>query len=356
MSILPKIKIGLAAAGNIFSGSKYDLTYISEGSHWIIRSIGDSLVETLNDKELLKARTSITHFGVRTSLVHFGSIHAFLTPKRINRVPGSQVIVSWYHIELNDPKVVRLAREQGSVARIHTPSNITKNQLIAAGIDEAKISLIPQAIDLAVFEPKTGESNQSLRAELHIPPDAKVIGSFQKDGVGWDEGLEPKLIKGPDIFLKVVAQLAKDNKIHVLLTGPSRGYVKKGLESLGVAYTHIPYVEDSTAIAPYYHALDLYLVASRVEGGPQAILEAWASGVPLVATRVGMVPDIAIHDKNVLMAESEDVAGLVKNCQRIFDDKTLAECLVVGGLAEVVRYDWSVMAQRYYDELYAPLL
>lgn len=348
-----KFLIFKSVISNFLIGRSADLTYISEGAHWIIRAIGESLTRTLNDKELLKARISLTHLGVRTPLAHFGSIHAFLTPRRTNIIGGSvKTIVTWFHIEPNDPKVARLVREQNSVARIHTACSSTKNQLIAAGVAPEKIIQIPLGIDLTVFEPKTNSSSVELRKQLGIPADAFVIGSFQKDGIGWGDGDEPKLIKGPDIFIKVVAELAKRNKIHVLLTGPGRGYIKKGLSEAGVPFTHIPYIEDGSAVAPYYHALDMYLVSSRIEGGPMAILEAWASGVPITATKVGMIPDIAIDGENALLSNVEDINSLVVSAQKLIDDRQLRERIVVGGLTEVVKYDWSVIANRYYEDLY----
>ena len=47
---------------------------------------------------------------------------------------------------------------------------------------------------------------------------------------GWKEGLKPKMIKGPDIFLKVVELINKKYKIKILLTGPARGYLINGLK------------------------------------------------------------------------------------------------------------------------------
>ena len=78
------------------------------------------------------------------------------------------------------------------------------------------------------------------RASSGCPESAFVVGSFQKDGVGWGEGLEPKLIKGPDVLLAAVERLRERvPELVVLLTGPARGYVNAGLERLGVAYRHV---------------------------------------------------------------------------------------------------------------------
>jgi glycosyltransferase involved in cell wall biosynthesis len=61
-----------------------------------------------------------------------------------------------------------------------------------------------------------------------------------------------------------------------------------------------------------YEAIDLCLVASREEGGPRAVLESMAIGVPLVTTRVGQAVDLVRHGSNGWMVEVEDVDGLVE--------------------------------------------
>ena len=61
-----------------------------------------------------------------------------------------------------------------------------------------------------------GKDKINLRRELNIPETSFLIGSFQKDGNGWGRGEEPKLIKGPDIFLEVIEVLK--NKVDNLLS------------------------------------------------------------------------------------------------------------------------------------------
>jgi glycosyltransferase involved in cell wall biosynthesis len=136
------------------------------------------------------------------------------------------------------------------------------------------------------------------------------MGSFQKDGVGWGEGLEPKLIKGPDVLLAVAERVARQvPELHVLLTGPARGYVRAGLERLGIPYRHA-FLPDVDALAEVYPGIDVCLVASRDEGGPRAVLESMATHVPLVTTRVGQAADLVRHGENGWMVEPEDADGL----------------------------------------------
>jgi glycosyltransferase involved in cell wall biosynthesis len=94
-----------------------------------------------------------------------------------------------------------------------------------------------------------------------------------------------------------------------LLSGPARGFVKKGLEEAKIPYTHV-YLNSYPDVAKLFQALDLYIVASRQEGGPKAILESMASGVPLVTTRVGQAMDLVKHGVNAFMADVEDVEAL----------------------------------------------
>ena len=77
----------------------------------------------------------------------------------------------------------------------------------------------------------------------------------------------------------------------MLLTGPSRGYVKAGLDR---ARRAVPprVLPDVDAVARAYDAIDVCVVASREEGGPRAVLESMATGVPLVTTRVGQAADL----------------------------------------------------------------
>ena len=76
--------------------------------------------------------------------------------------------------------------------------------------------------------------------KLNIPNNHIVVGSFQKDGEGWKEGLKPKLIKGPDIFIDTIKLIKKAKpNLFVLLLGPSRGFVKKELEKINVKFSHV---------------------------------------------------------------------------------------------------------------------
>ncbi len=204
----------------------------------------------------------------------------------------------------------RLRDAHERIARVQVSHREMRDVVLETGIAPEKVFVIPIGIDLSFFRVQTPESRRRARATLGIPASAFVVGSFHKDGVGWGDGLQPKLVKGPDVFVAAMTRLkATVPELFVMLTGPARGYVKAGLERAGVPYRHLV-LDDYPRIGELYHALDLYLVASRQEGGPKGVLEAMASGVPLVTTRVGQAMDIVVHGENGWLVDLEDAEGL----------------------------------------------
>jgi glycosyltransferase involved in cell wall biosynthesis len=205
-----------------------------------------------------------------------------------------------------------LCRNHPRLSRIQVSHTEMREVVLQTGIDPAKVHLIPIGINPSFFHYRNAELRRQQRARLGIPDGAFVVGSFQKDGNGWEEGLEPKLIKGPDIFLQTLEALKPSiPELFVLLTGPARGYVKAGLERLQIPYKHL-FLKDYPEVGRLFPVLDLYIVASRQEGGPKAILESMVSGVPLVTTRVGQAMDLVKHGENGWMVAVEDVDGLAR--------------------------------------------
>ena len=223
---------------------------------------------------------------------------------------------------LFDKFYVSLCKNHEKISRIQVSHTEMKNVTLETGIDPSKVFLIPIGINTDFFPFRIEGQKYTARMELGIPQSAFVVGSFQKDGVGWNDGMEPKLIKGPDVFVHTLRLLKRDvPEHHVLLSGPARGFVKKGLDETGIPYTHI-YLKSYPDVAKLFHALDLYIVASRQEGGPKAILESMASGVPLVTTRVGQAMDLVKHGENAFMTDVEDVEALASFALQIYRSGT----------------------------------
>lgn len=143
------------------------------------------------------------------------------------------------------------------------------------------------------------------------------------------------------MFLKAVELLRiRVPELFVLLSGPARGYVKTGLDRLGVPFKHL-YVDSYPEVGQLFEALDAYIVSSRQEGGPKAVLESMASGVPLVTTRVGQAMDLVRHNENGWVVEPEDYEGLAYWAEHaVSRTSEIAEVLAQGLLtAQANTYD-----------------
>ena len=122
---------------------------------------------------------------------------------------------------------------------------------------------------------------------FNLPLDKFIVGSFQRDTEGHDLKT-PKLEKGPDIFVDYMKKLKKAGKdVHVLLNGWRRNYIINELKKNLIDYTYIE-LPPANIVARMYSALDFYVVGSRVEGGPQAIIECGMTNTPIVSTDVGI--------------------------------------------------------------------
>jgi glycosyltransferase involved in cell wall biosynthesis len=150
------------------------------------------------------------------------------------------------------------------------------------------------------------------RKILNLTDDNFYIGSFQRDTEGYDL-TTPKLEKGPDKFCDFVEKISKEkDNVFVLLGGTRRQYVINRLENSNIRYRYIENAPIDT-LFHMYSSLDLYVVGSRIEGGPQAIIECSAMKVPIVSTNVGLAPyilcDNCIFDvsENIYLPKQKDI-------------------------------------------------
>jgi len=322
---------------------------ISDKNNWVIKTI----VKEINKNTSIKTSISSSPLFLKNKIIHFGSIHDFIFHKEKVH-PSNKIIASWYHI--NGRNIEKgLAKEiREKNIPIHTSCSITKKGLINLGIKEKQIKVIPLGIDLKIFKPlKNPLEKTEIKKRLGLPLDKIIIGSFQKDGNGWKEGNEPKLIKGPDIFCDTIEILAKKYPLHILLTGPARGYVKNRLSEAGIPFTH-KYLKKYNNIVNFYHALDLYIISSRVEGGPMALLESWATSIPLISTPVGMVKDLARPEENILLSSSFSPEEFASLASYLINNSELSSKISKNALKDIQNYSWQKMAESYFQKLYLP--
>ena len=162
--------------------------------------------------------------------------------------------------------------------------------------------------------------SSKLKTKYKIPEDRYIIGSFQRDTEGKDRA-SPKLSKGPDRFFEIVKKMGEERKIFVLLAGYRRQYIIKLLEKYKIEYIYYEKVSFEE-LNELYNCLDLYIVSSRVEGGPQSIFECGLSKTPIISTDVGIAKKIlateSIFDMENFQNAQPNIDYAYKNCV-IFD-------------------------------------
>ena len=328
--------------------------FVIENADWAIRWVGEHICGEIERLAPNIAAVTIRPERLIGRVAHFGSQYMWLAWGRAMS-PSNRYVVSFFHGKPEDgPDIARhidaFMASVPRLSRIVTAASLVERRLLEWGVPRDKLVRIPIGVDTDLFAPPSPEQRTEARAALGIADHQIAVGSFQKDGVGWGAGLEPKLIKGPDVFLATIERLARDLPLFVVLSGPARGYVKQGLARLGVPYSH-DYVARHEALAAIYHALDLYLITSREEGGPMGLMEAMASGVPVVSTAVGMAPDLIRPGETGGLAEPGDVEALCDASRDILDRD-----ITTAARESVMPCDWREVGRAHLEQVYKPLI
>ncbi len=228
----------------------------------------------------------------RPDVVHTHTSKAGALGRVAAAIAGVPVVVHTFHGHVLDgyfpalpSHLVRLAERSLArlTARIVTLSPTLRDELSArfgvAGPE--RFEVIPLGRDLETF--RAGAPGR-LRAELGVAPDAPLVGAVGR--------LVP--IKDVPLLVRAFARVAagrRDAQLVLVGDGPERPAIEAAVRArdLGDRVRLLGWRDDLPSI---YADLDVLAVSSRNEGTPLAVIEAFAAGVPVVATRVGGVPDM----------------------------------------------------------------
>lgn len=276
--IYTKRRVNMSRLWKVFSGFKMKVFMNSADENWILDRIHREWLKhtpldgtaSLNDCELIW----------------------LMAPWKWRSIPpeflvSKSVLCTIHHIDPSKFAETQLAeftaRDQ-FVDAYHVPNKYTANFI--SNLTSRPIHIISYWFDPDLWYPV--EKNIA-RKTLSISEDRFVIGSFQRDTEGGDLK-SPKLAKGPDLFCDYVEKIS-DDKTLVLLGGWRRQYIINRLNDAGIEYKYIE-MAPFQILRQMYAACDLYIVSSRHEGGPQALLEAPAMKVPIISTRMGIAEDV----------------------------------------------------------------
>jgi glycosyltransferase involved in cell wall biosynthesis len=213
-------------------------------------------------------------------------------------------------------------------SNIVADASVIKRQLVQEhGVDPAKIEVIGSAVDLEKFKPP--RDRMKFRREIGIRPDTPLIGN-----VGM---IRPD--KGQLILVEAVPLvLAERPDARFVIVGQGTGILKRGInvrnaiDRAGLAdkITMPGYRWDTPDV---YAACDMIVIASlRTEASPIVLREAFASRRPVIATKVGDIPEIVQHRQNGLLTEPGDAKALADAILEFIRDPNLAAHCAENGL------------------------
>jgi glycosyltransferase involved in cell wall biosynthesis len=219
-------------------------------------------------------------------------------------------VISWiHHVTQWSPYHQRAVQESSALIAC-TPA--WKSTIEEFSSYRLPVELIRHGVDSTFFHPDA-------KCRLQLPRDAFLIGFFAAKGSDLDGNR-----KGIPVLIDVLkAAMPRIPNAHVVFAGPGWESVVADLGALGLSASCRGYVRRSD-MPGLFASLDAYLMTSRVEGGPVTVLEAMACGTPVVATRVGLVPDVVTNGVDGFTTPVGDVAGLTAALIRLASDPDLA--------------------------------
>ncbi len=177
-------------------------------------------------------------------------------------------------------------------------------------ISPTRVIRIPNGVDTSLFHAASKEERLSCRECLNLPIDKTVVLYVGRLNLA---------TKDVDTLIRAWAHLPNDVREHAALVivgdGPDGEELMHMVDSFGLGGS-ILMVGAKQEIRNYYWAADIFTLPSRDEGLSNALLEAMACGLPVVASRVGGTPDVIEEGKNGFLYEAE-------NCQQLAHKLTL---------------------------------
>jgi glycosyltransferase involved in cell wall biosynthesis len=219
-------------------------------------------------------------------------------------------------------------------SQIVADASVIKRQLVEEhGVDPAKIQVIGSAVDLQRFKPP--RDRNKFRREIGVANDTPLIGNVGM--IRPDKG-QLELVKAALLVLE------KRPDTRFVIVGQGTGILKRGINVRNAIDR--AGLTDKILMAGYrwdtpdiYAACDMIVIASlRTEASPIVLREAFASGRPVIATKVGDIPEIVQHRQNGLLVEPADTEALASAILEFITDPELAANCAANGLRHATEH------------------
>lgn len=188
-------------------------------------------------------------------------------------------------------------------------------ELQELGLERSQMAPIVNGVDTTYFAPNPifNGSNDFSRS---APRTTEVVTTGKAVFVG-----RLTTQKGVDLLLRAWGLLAEPRELILVGDGAERS----SLEALccELKLNHVTFIGSTNDVRSYLQQADFFVLPSRSEGIPNAMLEAMACGLPIVASHVGGIPDVVEDGESGLLVPPEDAPALVGALNRLLADSDL---------------------------------
>lgn len=274
-------------------------------------------------------------------------ILAFLA-SRLHRVPIMTTIHGWITNHLKSRVYIGLERRiLPRFDRVVAVSAETQRRVLECGVSEDRVDILHNAVVTEHYEPN-GRPAGVLRAQFGIPGDAVVVGYVGR--------LSPE--KGQRDLLTAAALLVGQYpRLHVALVGdgPDRAFLERAANDLGLG-ARVIFTGHLVDVRPVYQGVDIVALTSHTEGFPNIVLEALCMEKPVLATRVGGVPEIIEDGRTGLLVPAGSPQAIAGALARLLSNPSLGEALAVAGKRVVLeRFQFADRVARE-EQIYREVL
>jgi glycosyltransferase involved in cell wall biosynthesis len=270
----------------------------------------------------------------RYDIVHFHTARAHAMSAFLGRRSAARrVVTRRMDYALRGGRYARWLYNRGADAVVAISEGV-RAALLAGGVEPARIHVVPSGVDVERFAVAPGR-REAERARLGLAPVDFTVAVVA--------ALEER--KGHSTLLDAVATLA-DLPLRILCagTGSRAAALAARRDALGLG-DRVRFLGQVRDVPGLLAAADAVVMPSRHEGLGVAALEAMAAGRPLIATRVGGLPEVVGADAGILV-EPDDAAGIAAAIGRLARDPETARALACAGQARVrTRFTLAAMAR-----------
>lgn len=152
--------------------------------------------------------------------------------------------------------------------------------------------------------------------------------------------LEP--LYNVECLLRAFARIQKripEASLTVAHDGPSKASLEQYARDLGLKNTQFIGRVPHERVHQLYNDAEIYITTPNIDNMPVSLLECFATGLPIIATRAGGIPYVATHEKNALLVDINDDAAVAEAAFRLLDDPALVKRLTADGREEALRYN-----------------